>query len=103
MKGEGVTMDIVQDIGGNKKQQPGKHFGTVPCLFTDFCQIIGPKSFGHIILLCHLTLGHVNENRVCLQNLIQVFLSGREHIVWTFETPFVRSRWLFLFYFRLFS
>lgn len=31
-------------------------------LFADFCQIICPKSFGQVILLHHLTLGHVYKN-----------------------------------------
>lgn len=67
------------NFDGNKTS-PGKHtaMGHSYHLFTDFCQIVCPKSFGQIVLLCHLTLGHIDENRVCLQNLIQVFLSGGE-------------------------
>lgn len=31
-------------------------------LFADFRQIVCPKSFGQVILLRHLTLGHVYKN-----------------------------------------
>ncbi len=31
-------------------------------LFADFCLIICPKSFVQVILLRHLSFGHINEN-----------------------------------------
>lgn len=42
------------DLKGSHKE--GSH------LFADFCQIICPKGFAQVILLCHLTLGHIYKN-----------------------------------------
>lgn len=40
----------------NTRQEKSCH------LFTDFCQIICPKSFAQVVLLGHLTFGHIYEN-----------------------------------------
>lgn len=49
-----VKIMIKHDLKGSHKE--GSH------LFADFCQIICPKSFGQVILLHHLTLGHIHKN-----------------------------------------